>query len=192
MTGVSNAAAAREVEASIRRLFTYAAWADKFDGAIHDPPLRGVVLAMHEPLGTIGIVCPDEAPLLAFISLMAPAVAMGNRVVIVPSERHPLAATDFYQVLETSDVPDGVVNIVTGARDSLALTLAEHGAVEAVWYFGPQEGVRAVEAASAGDLKRTWTGDSNPVPWFDTQDGEGRHFLRQATQVKNIWIPYGA
>ena len=192
MTGASSAAAAREVEASIRRLFTYAAWADKFDGAVHDPPLRGVVLAMHEAQGVIGIACPDEAPLLAFVSLLAPAIAMGNRVVIVPSEKHPLAATDFYQVLETSDVPAGVVNIVTGPRDALALVLAEHGNVEAVWYFGPREGVAKIEKASAADLKRTWSGDLNPVPWHDASEGEGRHFLRQATQVKNIWIPYGA
>jgi len=192
MTGAPAAAAAREVEASIRRLFTYAAWADKFDGAIHDPPLRGVVLAMHEAQGVIGIACPDEAPLLAFISLLAPAIAMGNRVVIVPSEKHPLAATDFYQVLETSDVPAGVVNIVTGARDPLALVLAEHGNVEEVWYFGPRDGVANIEKASASDLKRTWAGDLHPVPWHDAGEGEGRHFLRQATQVKNIWIPYGA
>jgi len=191
MTGASSAAAAREVEASIRRLFTYAAWADKFDGAVHDPPLRGVVLAMHEAQGVIGIACPDEAPLLAFISLLAPALAMGNRVVIVPSERHPLAATDFYQVLETSDMPDGVVNIVTGLRDPLALVLAEHGNVDAVWYFGGGA-ITTIEAASASDLKRTWTGDLHPVPWFDASEGEGRAFLRQATQVKNIWIPYGA
>ncbi|MEJ0026295.1 MAG: aldehyde dehydrogenase family protein [Rhizomicrobium sp.] len=189
MTAVSSAAAAREVEASIRRLFTYAAWADKFDGAIHDPPLRGVVLAMNEPLGVIGIACPDEAPLLGLVSLMAPAVAMGNRVVMIPSERHPLAATDFYQVLETSDVPDGVVNIVTGARDSLALVLAEHGNVDAVWYFGGSA-VPRIEAASAGDLKRTWC--EGAIPWFDSREGEGRHFLAHATQVKNIWIPYGA
>jgi len=189
MTGASSAVASREVDASIRRLFTYAAWADKFDGAIHDPPLRGVVLAMNEPLGVIGIACPDEAPLLGFVSLMAPAVAMGNRVVMIPSERHPLAATDFYQVLETSDFPDGVVNIVTGTRDALALVLAEHGNVDAVWYFGGSA-VQKIESASAGDLKRTWC--AGAVPWADPHESEGRHFLRHATQVKNIWIPYGA
>jgi aldehyde dehydrogenase (NAD+) len=154
--------------------------------------LRGVVLAMNEAQGVIGIACPDEAPLLAFVSLLAPAVAMGNRVVIVPSEKHPLAATDFYQVLETSDVPGGVVNIVTGARDPLALVLAEHANVDVVWYFGRREGIAAIEKASAADLKRTWSGDLHPVPWHDAGEGEGRHFLRQATQVKNIWIPYGA
>jgi len=155
---------------------------------VHDPPLRGVVLAMHEPQGVIGIACPDEAPLLGFISLMAPAIAMGNRVVIVPSEKRPLAATDFYQVLETSDVPDGVVNIVTGPGDELALVLAKHDNVDAVWAFAGD--AKPIEAASAADLKRTWT--SGPVPWFDNHEGEGRHFLRHATQVKNIWIPYGA
>ncbi|MBV9044446.1 MAG: aldehyde dehydrogenase, partial [Alphaproteobacteria bacterium] len=192
MTGASTAQADKEVEASIQRLFTYAAWADKFDGAVHDPPLRGVVLAMHEPQGVVGIACPDEMPLLSFVSLFAPAAAMGNRVVIVPSERHPLAATDFYQVLETSDMPAGVINIVTGARDTLAKTLAEHGNVDAMWYFGPRSGFNDVETASAADLKRTWCVEGDRLPWFDTIEGEGRQFLRHATQVKNIWIPYGA
>ncbi|MDE2134911.1 MAG: aldehyde dehydrogenase family protein [Alphaproteobacteria bacterium] len=188
MTGAGKAAAAREVETSIRRLFTYAAWADKYDGLVHNPPLRGVALAMNEPVGVIAIACPDEAPLLAFTSLWAPAVAMGNRVVVVPSEKHPLAATDFYQVLETSDMPDGVVNIVTGARDTLAQVLAEHRGVEAMWYFGP--GRQRIEQAAVDDIKQTWTGET--LDWFDADAGEGREFLRHATQVKNVWIPYGA
>ncbi len=187
MTGASKAAAAKEVDASIRRLFTYAAWADKYDGAVHNPPLRGVVLAMNEPMGVIGIAAPDEAPLLAFTSLWAPAVAMGNRVVVVPSERHALAATDFYQVLETSDMPAGVINIVTGGREELSKTLSEHRGVEAMWYFGPNG--KTVEAAAADDLKRTWIGE--PREWLDGSS-EGREFLRRATQVKNVWIPYGA
>ncbi len=152
MTGVSAATLTRKSKRPIRRLFTYGAWADKFDGAVHDPPLRGVVLAMHEPQGVIGIACPDEAPLLGFISLMAPAIAMGNRVVMIPSQMHPLAATDFYQVLETSDVPDGVVNIVTGPRDELALVLAKHGSVDAVWAFAGDRANRS-SPASAADLE---------------------------------------
>ena len=187
MTGTPKGIVAKGVEATVSRLFTYAAWADKYDGAVHNPPLRGVVLAMNEPMGVIGISCPDEAPLLAFTSLWAPAVAMGNRVVIVPSERHPLAATDFYQVLETSDMPAGVVNIVTGGREELSKTLAEHRGVDAMWYFGP--GGKKIEQASADDLKRTWIGA--PQDWFDASS-EGREFLRRATQVKNVWIPYGA
>jgi aldehyde dehydrogenase (NAD+) len=191
MTGASAAAAAAEVEASIERLFTYGAWADKYDGAVHSPPLRGVAMAMNEPLGVLGLVCPDDAPLLAFVSLIAPAIAMGNRTVVIPSPVHPLAATDFYQILETSDVPGGVVNIVTGDRDVLARTLAEHEEVDGIWYAGSTEGSEMVERASARDLKQTWVNNGQARNWYDLAQAEGREYLRRATQVKNIWIPYG-
>ncbi len=189
-TGVGRRAATHEVEASISRLFTYAAWADKYDGAVHDVPIRGVALAMHEPIGVVGIACPDEHPLLGFVSLMAPAIGSGNTVVMVPSEAHPLSATDFYGVLDTSDVPAGVVNIVTGGTSALAKVLGEHDDVEAMWYFGSRDGVRMVEQASASNMKRTWC-SWRQRDWWDGIQGEGREFLRAATQVKNIWIPYG-
>ncbi len=191
MTGVSRAKARSELKTSVTRLFTYAAWADKYDGAVHSPPLRGVALAMHEPVGVIGIVCPTEAPLLAFISLVAPAVALGNTVVAVPSSAHPLAATDLYQVLDTSDLPGGVVNIVTGDGDALGRVLAEHDDVDAVWYFGSREGCADVERASTGNLKQTWTNDGRQRDWMNPAQAEGRVVLRHATQVKNLWIPYG-
>jgi len=191
MTGASVRTAAREVEAAVARLFSYGAWADKFDGAVHSPPLRGVTLAMNEPLGVIGLACPDEVPLLGLVSLLAPAIAMGNRVVVIPSPVYPLAATDFYQVLETSDVPAGVVNIVTGGRDDLMKTLAEHDEVNAIWYEGSAEGSEMIERASARDLKQTWVNYGHARNWHDTTQAEGREFLRRATQVKNIWIPYG-
>jgi aldehyde dehydrogenase (NAD+) len=191
MTGVSPAKARVEVEASIERLFSYGAWADKYEGTIHAPPLRGVALAMHEPIGVVGVACPDEAPLLGFISLVAPLIAMGNRVVAVPSERHPLAATDFYQVLETSDVPAGVVNIVTGERDALAKVLAEHDDVDALWVFGSQEASTAAERLSIGNLKRTLVDHGLALDWYDRVASEGPILLRHAVQVKNIWIPYG-
>ncbi|HEX6288738.1 MAG TPA: aldehyde dehydrogenase family protein [Herpetosiphonaceae bacterium] len=183
--------AALEVERTIERLFTYAAWADKYDGAVHRTPFRNATLAMPEPIGVIGIACPDEYPLLGCVSLLAPAIGMGNAVVLIPSERHPLSATDLYQVLDTSDVPGGVVNIVTGARDPLAKVLAEHANVDAMWYFGPQAGCGMVERASTSNLKRTWV-SSQPRDWLDRRAGEGEVFLRQATQIKNIWVPYGA
>jgi aldehyde dehydrogenase (NAD+) len=186
MTGKGGGAA--EVEASIARLFTYAAWADKWDGAVHSVPIRGVAMAMNEPIGVIGVGAPELPPLLGFISLVAPLVATGNTVVAVPSEAHPLAATDFYSVLETSDVPAGVINIVTGAKDALSLVLAEHDDVDGVWCQGTHEGAAAVERASASNMKRTWC-EWRARDW--TNDGEGREFLRAATQVKNIWIPYG-
>ncbi len=181
---------ANEVEQSIARLFSYAAWADKYDGAVHSVPLRGVTLAMNEPIGCMALVCPSLHPLLGFVSLVAPAIAMGNTAVVIPSELYPLAATDFYQVLETSDVPDGVVNIVTGGRNALARTLADHDEVDGMWYFGTREGAAAVERAAADNMKRTWT-EWTTRDWSSAAQGEGREFLRNATQVKNIWIPYG-
>jgi aldehyde dehydrogenase (NAD+) len=189
-TGAGAEAAGREVAAAISRLFTYAAWADKYDGAVHQVPIRGVTLAMPEPVGVIGIAAPDAPPLLGLVSLVAPAIATGNTVVAIPSAAHPLSATDFYAVLETSDLPDGVINIVTGDRDALAKVLAEHLDVDAVWYWGSAAGVKTVEEASAGNMKQTWATDQRR-DWLDGSRGEGPEFLRHATQVKNIWIPYG-
>ncbi len=190
-TGCTYADAAAEVQASISRLFSYAAWTDKFEGVVHRPPLRGAVLAMPEAIGVIGIACPSEYPLLGFISLIAPAIAMGNTIVVIPSQQLPLSATDCYQVLETSDLPGGVVNIVTGERDMLSQVLAAHDDVDAMWYFGPAEGCKRVELASAGNMKRTCVNYGHLRNWMDVVQGESEEFLREATQVKNIWIPYG-
>jgi len=190
VTGQPVGDARAEVDASIARLFSYAAWADKYDGAVHQTPIRGVTLAMNEPVGVIGIACPEESSLLGFVSLVGPAVAVGNTVIAIPSEAHPLAATELYTVLDASDVPAGVINIVTGAKDALAKVLAEHDDVDAVWYFGSQAAGAEVERASAGNMKRTWV-EWHSRDWTDARQGEGREFLREATQVKNIWIPYG-
>ncbi len=190
-TGRSYTDAANEVQVSLSRLFSYAAWTDKYEGVVHRPPMRGVVLAMPEAIGVIGIACPDEYPLLGFISLVAPAIAMGNTVIVIPSQQSPLSATDCYQVFETSDLPAGVVNIVTGERDALCHILADHDDVDAMWYFGSAEGATLVERASAGNMKRTWVNYGHVRQWLDMTQGEGHEFLHEATQVKNIWVPYG-
>jgi aldehyde dehydrogenase (NAD+) len=179
-----------EVDLSIRRLFTYAAWADKFDGQVHAVPIRGVALAMKEPVGTIAALCPDDHPLLGLISVMAPAIAMGNRTVLVASDPFPLAATDFYQVLDTSDVPDGVVNILTGSHAELGPTLASHLDIDALWSFSSTDLSAMIEGKSAGNLKRTWVNNARARNWSGPE-GEGRAFLDAATEVKNIWVPYG-
>jgi len=191
LTGVAAKAAQAEVDVSVSRLFAYGAWADKYEGTVHVPPLRGVALATVEAIGVVGVVCPDEAPLLSFVSLLAPNLAMGNRTVIVPGERHALVATDFYQVLETSDLPGGVVNIVTGPAAGLVRTLAEHDDVDALWVFGDKALSRDAERLSVGNLKRTLVDHGLATDWHDLASGEGAVFLRHATQVKNIWIPYG-
>jgi aldehyde dehydrogenase (NAD+) len=180
-----------EVEQSIDRIFTYAAWADKYDGQVHNPPMRNVTLAMNEAIGTVGIICPTEAPLLGFFSLVLPAIAAGNVVVAVPSEKHATIISDLYQVFDTSDLPGGVVNIVAGRPAELAKTLAEHDDVDAIWCFRNPEDATLVKAASVGNLKQVWTNDKYDIDWFDSRQCDGRFFMRHATQIKNIWVPYG-
>jgi aldehyde dehydrogenase (NAD+) len=180
-----------EVALSVERLFAFAGWADKYDGAVHNPPLRAVAAAMVEPLGVMGIVAPPSRPLLGSIALIAPALAMGNTVVLVPSSQSPLSMTDLYQVMETSDVPSGVINIVTGDSVALAKTLAEHDGVDAIWFAGTAEASAMVERASITNVKQTWTSRGL---YYDLADRrfEGDYFLAKATQIKNVWIPYGA
>ncbi|MEQ8480645.1 MAG: aldehyde dehydrogenase family protein [Hoeflea sp.] len=190
-TGMSSSAARREVEASVARIMFYAAWADKYDGAVRAPDKRMLTLALNEPWDVMGISCPDEAPLLGLVSLVMPAIAMGNRVVVTPSPRQPLAACDFYQVLDTSDVPGGVVNIVTGDRDTLADTLSRHDDVSALWYFGSEVGSGHVERESAGNLKAVWANNGKARDWFDTRQGQGEEFLFRAVRIKTIWTPFG-
>ena len=175
-----------EVELAVQRLSFYAGYADKYDGKVHSTLTRHVTLAMSEPLGVLGVICPEEAPLLSMVSLLAPALAMGNRVVMLASQRHPLLAGDFMQVLETSDIPAGVVNLITGDHGAMAPTLAGHDDVNALWNFGASNA--ELDACSAGNLKITW---STTADWFNPASAQGKRYLRHATQVKNIWVPYG-
>jgi aldehyde dehydrogenase (NAD+) len=191
LKSLSGSSGTREVDAAVRRCFSYAAWADKYDGAVHHTPFRNVTLAMPEPIGVIGVAAPDEAPLLSFLSVTLPAIAMGDRVVVIPSETAPLLATDLYQVFDTSDLPGGVINIVTGLRKELLTPLAGHDDVDAIWVFASRAEATEAEKLSAGNMKRTWT-EWTVREWLSADDGEGSEFLRQATQVKNIWVPYGA
>ena len=180
-----------EVSFGIERIFSYAAWADKYDGAVHNPPFRNVALAMKEPIGTIGVVCPTDTPLLGFLSLVMPAIASGNTVIAIPSEKYPLITGDLYQILETSDLPDGVVNIVTGRAKELLKTLAEHDDVDAIWCFTDESSAAVAKTLSVGNLKQVFTNEGRAIDWLDVKQGEGRWFLDHTVQVKNIWIPYG-
>ncbi|MBZ9960556.1 MULTISPECIES: aldehyde dehydrogenase family protein [unclassified Mesorhizobium] len=190
LTGATAKAAREEVDQSIERLFLYAGLADKFEGRVHQPPARAVTLALHEPVGVVGIVAPDNQPLLGFISLVAPALAMGNTVVAVPSERHPLLATDLYQVIEYSDVPAGAINIVTGRTAELAGVLAKHDDVDGLWLFADADTCAKAEVESVGNLKRIWSGNGRSLDWA-SEEAAGDALLRRAVEVKNVWVPYG-
>jgi aldehyde dehydrogenase (NAD+) len=180
-----------EVNLAIERTFTYAAYADKFDGLVHNPPFRNISLAMNEPVGTIGIICPAESPMAGFISVVMPAIAMGNTVVAVASDLYPLIVGDLYQVFETSDLPGGVINLITGRRPELLKVLGEHDDVDAIWCFGEESLCTQAKALSIGNLKQVFTNDGRSIDWFDPVQGEGRWLLHHAVQVKNIWVPYG-
>jgi len=191
LTGCSVEEAQLEVEQSVSRLFYWAAYADKFGGAVKETQLYGTVISLHEPVGVVGIACPDEAPLLAFVSLVGAAIARSNSVVVIPSEKYPLLALDLYQVLETSDLPGGVLNILTGSRDHLTKYLVEHQGVDAMWYWGSREGSAFVEHTSAVNVKRTWVNYGEQREWRDAAQGQGEEFLYHSTQVKNVWLTMG-
>jgi len=116
---------------------------------------------------------------------------MGNRVVLIPSERFASVALELVQIFETSDVPGGVINIVSGNKRELAEQLAGHAEVDAMWCWADQETIASVESISAIDLKRLWVHQDGDRDWLDPDQGESSEFLRNATEVKNIWTPYG-
>lgn len=192
LTGKKLADAQKEMDLSISRIFSSAAWADKYDGQIHTPPQRIVTLAMKEPLGNLAIVAPEEAGFLGMISTIMPAIAMGNRVIFVPSSETSLLATDFYQILNTSDLPAGVINIITGDREALTDTLAKHYDIEGFWYWGTVDGSKHVELESAATMKRTWVNNGKFYDWYNNEQINSDLFLRKAVEIKNIWVPYGA
>jgi aldehyde dehydrogenase (NAD+) len=191
LCGVTKKQAKAEFDESLSRIFSYAAWADKYDGAVHSAPYRGVTMALPEPIGVLAQVAPETQPLLTTISLISPAIAMGNRVILIPSETFPSVALELVQTFETSDIPPGVINIVTGDKDELSNQLVGHAEVDGVWCWADSDTVAKVETTSALDLKRLWIHSDGDRDWLDSDQGEGLEFLRNATEVKNIWTPYG-
>ena len=180
-----------EVDISLERLFTFASWADKYDGLVHQAPLRANTLALNEPIGTLGITCPDHTSLAAFVTLFASAISQGNRVVIIPSETFPLPALNMYQIFDTSDLPGGTVNIVTGKHSELISTLSEHMSVEGIWHFGKPVHNSTVEIGSISNLKQTWILNGSKIDWLNENKLLTKELLRKSIQIKNIWIPYG-
>ena len=166
VTGRSLDSCLAEVDSAINRLFYWGAYADKFGGQVQETQLYGATVCIREPVGVVAIACPDESPLLSFVSLFAPAIVRSNCVIVVPSETCPMAALDFYQVFETSDLPAGVVNILTGCKDHIFKYLVEHQDIQAAWYFGSAEGSKFVEHTSAENIKRTWVNYGLTRDWY--------------------------
>ena len=180
-----------EVRTSIEILFYFASWADKFDGRIHSVPNKKTVMALNEPLGIVGVVCPNRFPLLGFVSMVASLISMGNRCIAIPSETNPLSSTDFSQIIDTSDVPAGVINLITGVHKDLVKTVVEHDDINAIWYAGCLSQYAMVNKLSAGNLKRVWLLEKSLKCWYSQIPIYGIEFLKHSVEVKNIWIPYG-
>ena len=190
LLGCKSNEARQEVDSSIQRCFHYAAWADKYEGALHQPPQGLLVPVLNEPLGVIGLICPDENPLLSFLSILLPSLAVGNRSIVIPSPSYPLIANDLIQVMETSDIPAGAVNLISGNPVEMIQTLAAHEDLDGIWVFGTEEEVCQAKRLSTSNLKRVWSNEGQVVDWYSPA-AQGREWLRQASQSKNIWIPFG-
>ena len=172
-------------------LFTFAAWADKHDGRVHSTPFRNVTFAMNEPVGTVAIRCADRAPLAGVAGPLAAALSQGNVAVVVLPERFPVPGLDLVQVMETSDIPPGAVNILSGLHREVIPTLAAHDDVDQVWDFVADDLSGETERLSAGNLKRVWVDREGAVDWRAPSGRDGELLLRKGTRVKNIWVPYG-
>ena len=192
LRGSSPVNASKEFSQSCERLFYYAAMADKFEGNVHNPPMRGLTLAMKEPLGVMTSILSDDSPLLNLVTVMGSVFSTGNTNIIVPGQKTSLIATELYQVLDTSDVPGGYVNILTAKENELNKTLSQHENIEGIWYFGADSAQRSnIIKNTTSNLKRYWCPEEKHVDWTNTSEQFLNEFLYQSTQVKNIWIPYG-
>ena len=192
LIGISQKDAEKEFDQSIERLFYYGAMADKFEGSIHNPPIRGLTLAVKEPIGVVANILNDDYPLLSLITTLGSNFAAGNASIIVPGQNTSLLATELYQLLETSDVPAGYINILTTKQNSLNKILSEHENIDGIWFFSENNNERLkVIQSTTSNLKRTWCPQSKNLDWSSKEEDFLEEFLYQSTQVKNIWIPYG-
>ena len=190
--GSSKRDAKREVERSIDRLVYYAGWTDKFQqifSSVNPVASSHFNFSMCEPTGIVSIVAPQESGLLGLISNVAPAIAGGNTTVVLASETLPLCAVTFAEVLHSSDVPGGVVNILTGQRGELLDQFSTHMDVNAVVYCGSDaEEIREVQWNAAGNVKRTvMRSDSD----WSLDDAQGPYHVADTQEIKTIWHPIG-
>ncbi len=184
-TGCDNTSAQREVELSLNRILYYAGWTDKYTGNVNPVTQTDFNITYPEPMGVVGLVCPETPSLLALVSKIFPAIASGNAVIAVPSEKFPLAASILIEVLDASDLPSAVINIVTGKAEELAPILAEHRAVAGIDFSGTPELAKKIEELSTSNMKRTWAHD--PKDW-ESSSAQGRSWMRRYLEFKTVWM----
>ena len=192
LTGLQKNETKKEFEKSKERIFYYASMADKFEGSIHNPPMRGLTLAVKEPIGLIASILNDQFPLLSLITVLSANFSAGNSSIIIPGERTSLIASEMYQLLDTSDMPSGYVNFLTTKQNSLNKILSEHENIDGIWLFSQSDiDRRKIINNTISNLKRYWCPNSKNIDWYNNEEIFLNEFLYQSTQIKNIWIPYG-
>lgn len=188
--------AQREVSAAIDRLVHYAGWADKFSQVLgcHNPVAGPYYnFTVPEPTGIVACVAPDEEPLLALITLIAPPLCAGNVVIALGSSQHPLATAIFAEVAATSDVPGGVINLLTGYRDELVERIADHREINAIHAANlPKKEGKVLREGASENVKRVHILTfSAPEKWYDTSRGGGESpwVIEPFVEMKTIWHP---
>ena len=193
--GASAAAATKEVSATIDRLIYYAGWADKYEqvlGSVNPVAAPYFNFTVSEPMGIIGLLAPPEAPLLALISLLAPAITSGNTVVALASSTQPYPAIILGEMLATSDLPSGVVNLLTGLRAELIPTFATHAHFRALGGVANKVEQTALKLGAAESVKRVKLFAAEaPINWFSSEQ-QNVDALRAYLEFKTVWHPIGA
>ena len=193
--GASKAAAAREVAASVDRLIHYAGWADKFEqvlGSVNPVASPHFNFTVTEPMGIVGVIAPDTAPLLALVSLFAPAITSGNTVVALASETQPYPAILLGEMLATSDLPGGVVNLLTGFRKEMLPTFATHTHLRALCGVASADERKALALGAAESVKRLHLIKVEDQPDWFADTAQSLYAIRDTIEFKTTWHPIGA
>jgi aldehyde dehydrogenase (NAD+) len=191
--GAREADASKGMSVCVDRLIHYAGWADKYEqllGSVNPVASAHFNFTVTEPMGVVGVIAPDSPPLLGLLSMIAPVIASGNTVVALASEKVPYPAVLLGEMLATSDLPGGVVNLLTGFRRELVPTFATHAHVRAVYAFAGPEDRKTLRLGAAASVKRVRFVDSE-TKWFaDTAQGLG--MIRDFVELKTTWHPIGS
>lgn len=192
--GGTRGAAAKEVEVSIDRLVYYAGWADKYEqvlGNVNPVASPHFNFTVTEPMGVIGVIAPDAPALLGLVSLIAPIIVSGNTVVALASEASPYPAILFGEMLATSDLPGGVVNLLTGLRQELVPTFATHTHLRGISAVAGPADRKAIRLGAAESVKRTHLRDGAATDWYD-DEAQSVYAIREFLEFKTTWHPIGA
>ena len=189
--GFSTAEAEADVNAAIDRLIYYAGWADKYQqvfGSVNPVASAHFNFSILEATGVVAMFAPESSPLLGLVSTVAPVIVGGNTCVVLASEKYPLPAIDFAEVLNSSDVPGGVVNILTGKKEELAEHFSSHMDVNAVCYFDdlPKEMKKLIDEKAAENIKRVI---KTPIADWYSNDAQSPYFITDVQETKTTWHP---